>query len=1164
MASITTATSGLASATGTWTGGVVPGTTFAGTRTTTAAGFALGATTIAISATGAQAITAGKRLKFAGDPNTYRVSTGLAGSTAGNVIIDAPGLLVAIPAVGTTVSCDMVDDQVIVDHPGTNILGTSTLYKLNGAASAGATSIPVNTGTGTIVAGECIQIEHPIGVDEDGNTVYDPTYYKVSTGITGAGTLVLATGLTYAVASGVQVINRGHVLEIGAEHCFGNDVSSATATSNGIVVKGTIKASRSASSRLTLRGSMVPASGGTIDWGYPGSEPIPSAVTHEIIPNDSATLTTGKHGIVSTTASTGVTWRMCGKLMTRNTRLTGGISAGATSITVDDSVGWATGDRVVIASDTDDPARIQVVVLGVGSTPTWAVPAITNARLAGCRVGNLSSNVLIRSQGATTPAACGMGCSGTDTTSTYRVQDVAASNVGCSTGWVGVNGAPYFQRSFSIEQTVSSGPAMIRRPACEGTNGTAAPGIILSGPSLVRHKCTDAAIVTINSGAGALYFTQGAASDFQGIIYRTNLYAFESAFSEGASSSTATGEWWCGNDVIRCSPALGVTVDGAIMRTPSAGILQLGNTPSGGVRITNSTLNAIRLVRAGGPSVIYSAELSNCTISAGALAGSNTTGTSQPNKRSAITLVAVNGVATDNRKVGYHQTTVTDTATRQRSTYAVKIQPQVANTPVTYTFTLPAVSGVAQTIKGSLRFDATYGTATPPIITLSGQGVSETHTCAATADAWDDFSFSFTPISTGDITATVTVQSASTSGFAWLDGIFHPPIGAGSVRHFGYLWKLQAAQEVDPSITVSEATALAYPVSVNHGTSTITVSAVATARQVYEACMADLVQTANQSTAKHISTTDAGATFSTTYTVAFSGSGAITGIYTDATGTHVQITATLPASGCRVQLYNLTDATELDNSVISGTSYSFPVTYTANKALRLSVAKQAGASAKVVQVVFATLTSAGAVFTVPSVDDVAYNANGIDGSAVTGITWDAPNVDIDISDPDGRVPWADIYASYVANLMTASGIAAFAGKVIARDSLNYQFDNAIVFNNDGAAGVVVGGDGFGGRADGSYMGGTGNIQFDNGRAYLAAASIPSAASVATAVRSELAPELAAAVQARDMAEADVVFAPGGTPGTGVLAYHRRGTGDDLIPPKAVVGTSQTQASGATQ
>jgi len=320
--------------------------------------------------------------------------------------------------------------------------------------------------------------------------------------------------------------------------------------------------------------------------------------------------------------------------------------------------------------------------------------------------------------------------------------------------------------------------------------------------------------------------------------------------------------------------------------------------------------------------------VSNSTLNAAAI-DQSITNNNIPSQEQTYALTAINGNSSDNRVRGYWQEAITDTTTRKRSTYAIKIQAKVANTAIFYTFTLPAVAGVAQTIKGALRFDAAYGTATPPSIALAGQGVSQSFTAPATADAWHDFTLTFTPTSTGDITATVTVQSTSTTGFAWLDGVYHYPM-TQSVRHFGYLWQPQAAQVADPSITVSEATALAYPVSVNHGTSTITVSGNATARQVYEACLADLVQTANQGTAKHVSTADNGATFATTYSVVVSGgtltgdfraagvTGSVSGIYTVGATSSAQLNLT-GLSGAAVLLIDNTGSTVEYVASVTGT-----------------------------------------------------------------------------------------------------------------------------------------------------------------------------------------------------------------------------------------------------
>lgn len=87
MATCTAITSGDDNTAGTWSGGLIPSTTFAGTRTTSSGPTAIGATSIPVSAA-AQAVTAGKWLQIAGE--YYRVATGVAGGSAGNIIIDAP------------------------------------------------------------------------------------------------------------------------------------------------------------------------------------------------------------------------------------------------------------------------------------------------------------------------------------------------------------------------------------------------------------------------------------------------------------------------------------------------------------------------------------------------------------------------------------------------------------------------------------------------------------------------------------------------------------------------------------------------------------------------------------------------------------------------------------------------------------------------------------------------------------------------------------------------------------------------------------------------------------------------------------------------------------------------------------------------------------------
>ncbi len=508
------------------------------------------------------------------------------------------------------------------------------------------------------------------------------------------------------------------------------------------------------------------------------------------------------------------------------------------------------------------------------------------------------------------------------------------------------------------------------------------------------------------------------------------------------------------------------------------------NIGIGSVVYENATLQSPGFSAATVASLAGSVEFRQCNFTGASLSASLTSG-SVPSQAQVTRVIETNGNATDHRVRAYYQETATDTTTRKRSTYAVKIQPKVANTPIRYTFTLPGVAGVAQTIKGSLRFDATYGTATPPSIALSGQGVSASFTAPATADAWHDFTLSFTPTSTGDITATVTVQSASTAGFAWLDGVYHYPM-TQSVRHFGFQFLPQTALVADSRITLSESAALALPVSINHATDTITLTGNATARQIFEACIADLCQTANIGEPVHIESAT-GDTFDTSYTVNPAGF-TITGPYTDAAGLHVNIRADSLLTGSRVQLYNVTDATELLNTETTGAGLVFPIIAPSTaKTIRLRVAKVGYLPIEA----FGVLDGASVSFLDSQAADAVYNAIGIDGSTVTEFLPDYPNLQIDANDADGVTTVQRVYAwSRWANT-TADGIRLMHNAVQAQDTANFLIDVGVVnarFDNNSATPLVIAG-GYIRRSDGTTVIGEGVIQMDPGRAYVAAGAV---------------------------------------------------------------------------
>lgn len=910
-----------------------------------------------------------------------------------------------------------------------------------------------------------------------------------------------ASGLWSAGATWVGGVKppsgAGHKINIAPSHTvtydeaageYGDDTSSTTSANNGIVVLGTLMASRSVSTDLTVRGTLFEAAGGAVDWGST-SDPIPGNVAAVLRLNYSLALASGKHGMTSYGQVSAV-WRFRGKTRKRNTALSDDASAGAATISVADDTGWEAGDQIVIASDTLDPTRAELVTIS-GTSPNWTVsPLLSNARAAGTEVGNLSSNVIVRAHTANRPAAVSFAVGSLNSMVT-DIAHVRFENIGNISGWVGGSqGHPAFYGLGFMAG--SSNPVGLTSCAIVNTargNYAAVSSYVISKNAA---EMIDNAIYMPNGGTVGFYGGQGGLMrGGNNVVYDVNGFVQSSSGAGMARGDFVSDKSWARNYTAYTNGG-DIRVSGG--RHYAASTLHAG--PLGKVAFEGSEVRSgVRIVTAD-QNAVLTTDLKGCVFAGTTLGGNLTTNTSAASPLTLATITAANGDVADNRVLNQYVYVVTDSVTHKRSTYSVRVQPRVAGTLATYVFAIPGLAGVQQTIKGSLRFDATYGTTTPPRIDLSGQGVTQTKTCAAVADAWDDFTFTFTPTSTGDITATVTVQSASTAGFAWLDGVYHYPM-TQSVRHYGYQFLAQAALVANDKLSVTnEATVLAYLVAVDHGTSTITVSGNATATQIGDYLEADLCQTANQAQAVHY-TLGVGGAFTTSYEVIIGSGVAITGAYTDALGLHVAVEATLPTTGCQIQLYDVTADMELDNREVAGTAYSYPITYdtyTAGHTLRLRVAQAGASAAKLPQEVFAALTTGGAVFTVPDEDDPVYASNGINGSTCDAsgggeFTADYPNLQIDVSDVDGMTSVQRVYAWSAWANTTTLGIRLMFGAVEALDTLNYVIHQDVVdakFDNVNGAPVLIAG-GYIRRADGTtVIAATSNsIQMDPGRAYVA-------------------------------------------------------------------------------
>lgn len=149
----------------------------------------------------------------------------------------------------------------------------------------------------------------------------------------------------------------------------------------------------------------------------------------------------------------------------------------------------------------------------------------------------------------------------------------------------------------------------------------------------------------------------------------------------------------------------------------------------------------------------------------------------------------------------------------------------------------------------------------------------------------------------------------------------------------------------------------------------------------------------------------------------------------------------------RLQIYNVTTATEYYSGDPAGTSYSDTYTdgvgITAGDSIRIRFAHvNAGTSFELGQT-FTTAATSG--FTVDgnnfiAADDV-YALNGVDGSAVTKFTADFTNDEIDLS-ANADFTSSEAYAFYCYQLTTSQGIEEFWGGISAADQANYKIVTA--------------------------------------------------------------------------------------------------------------------------
>jgi hypothetical protein len=858
-------------------------------------------------------------------------------------------------------------------------------------------------------------------------------------------------------------------------------------TTSGLTVSGTLKFSRLANSGLTVRGQIALAAGGRIDLGTE-VDPISAAVAAHIEFNDSAVMGVNKYGM--TTATTAAGFSAWGAAKTQKTLVTAVLDS--TNYTVLDASGWAVGDVVFLGPTTAAVATREVRKITAISFISGAIAnitlsaAATNTTVVGRRLFNVTRNVRIFGK----------------TQQTYGTQFQIGTNSAllpdnflelgpCE--FVGAGGAATAASSHGVAIALAKtaqvkkvdGPVFHSVVSVSGSTVTgcsvpaAASSFCLLGVvGAPQMQATLSNVLACSStGFCGIGFSNSAAAIFDRptVVGTTTPVRSSVSVSLPPFEPTLTNVDFCGMSELAGGFMFGLritsgTVDaiGRLGFTGAAGSLSCPSMELTGISI-GQALGAVSVTDfyrsvAG---QLAGITLTSCTMPADYAVDRALSAIDAPAVTSnALTLYSVNNDPTKQERYTYGGQQTRDNAVFKRGPSSIRFDCWYAANPLTYSRTIQVAAGQTINVRGATRYNAAYDTATPPKVTLSGLGITpQVFTDPATgADVWHDYSLSATNPNAypGEFTLTYQGQSAanSTGAYCYFDGVPDSP-WIDSARHYGYLYDTGVAyQTADPSITISEATALAYPVTFNHATGALTLTGNATATQVYHAFKASLAATANQGYVPantRIYTTDGGVTFGTSYDitidtgctltggfntsgiVTLAGTGAVIGRYVDSSGAHVSIAAPALVSGSRVQLYNLTDGAELYNGVLSGTGIVLPTTWTADKTIRL----RADHESKVALEVLGILSSIGLSILDTQVDDAAYTGAAIDGSTVTEFAADNVDIQAEVTDSDNVTTWQRLYAWWQWYQTTSAGIASpLFGRFRSSDGANFYLDRS--------------------------------------------------------------------------------------------------------------------------
>lgn len=839
-------------------------------------------------------------------------------------------------------------------------------------------------------------------------------------------------------------IQSGHTITVNGTYGVGTDTSTPAIT---IASGGILKASRTATNNLTLRGDISISSGGELDYGKSGD---PTSLTYKstLTLNYSASLAVGEYGI---RRLSGGKLYMYGATIDNYTTSTAICNSGQANITVASHTNWEVGATIVVSSSNVKAEAETKIIQSISGDVITCTTNFTYSHASGVKINYHGGSTVVTSYNSAYPGFISIASGTESTADLVEIQYTSFFNGTGHNSTVNSYGLGLVNAAGSVKAIKSVSNNNFYGGTYQLDNYNLSYDIPMTGN------------VFSNATTASIYMRSGTASTLGYFQIINSPTAINSAFNQGGQKVILNNGYFnsCTYPLLFSTSILFEINDTDFdANTYNFYVAANGSTTFNNCKFnmgvgTPSSTYFIYLPSANAQALIT---LNDCETNFGSMTLANFAANLTTFGLSTFYIRFNNREANPQNQEFYSPTYLLyrDNSTYKNSQSAIRLEPKTTSA-VSSTFKFLAANGVPATIKGSLRYNTAYGTATKPSITISGLGITpSTYTMTGSANTWEDFTLTVTQNSgaDGELDVVFTGQSTdTTSSQCWLSGIPVVPY-VTFCRHYGYVFQPTIpTRTVDPITVLSESAANAITgYSIDDGTDTLTITGTVDVRDLYDAIKANRVT--NLTTEDFFTTTD-GINFASTYDIYCNG-GTITGTgtlnlgsktfstasgggttlrVTDVSGTQASITLTGLETGSLVQLYNLDTSTEMYVGTSSSSSLSYSIYHSVDINVRIRVMYCNGTDAKIWWEDTRTFTVNGLTVAVTQVDDTTYISNNIDGSTITNVTINDGTFRVNIN--TGSITWKQLYAYETYWLSTTSGIRDEARFCYAPDTANY-------------------------------------------------------------------------------------------------------------------------------